>query len=162
VVQAAGNQQPDRTLNVDGPPVKAAFDANGNPTQAALGFAKKNGVDIGEIDRSGEKLRYSKQIAGAEAVTLLPGIVQAVAGRAADRQAHALGAPQGRVRAPDAVAGDAARQRGRALHILGQPPAMKVARPPLHGQQRNLHRQEPRQLPGRAGTPTKPRWKRCT
>jgi len=76
-IQGLETRQPDRTLNVDGPPVKAAFDANGNPTQAALGFAKKNGVDISEIDRSGEKLRYSKSIAGADAVTLLPGIVQA-------------------------------------------------------------------------------------
>ncbi len=29
-------QQPDRTVNLDGPPLQAAFDASGNPTQAAL------------------------------------------------------------------------------------------------------------------------------
>jgi len=75
-VQHLALQQPDRTLHVDGPPVKAAFDANGNPTQAALGFAKKNGVDINEIDRSGEKLRVSKHIQGDSAVALLPQIVQ--------------------------------------------------------------------------------------
>ena len=75
-VQNLAIQQPDRTLTVDGPPVKAAFDASGNPTQAALGFAKKNGVDISEIDRSGDKLRYSKQIQGESAKALLPKIVQ--------------------------------------------------------------------------------------
>jgi len=76
LVEALIEQQPDRTLNVDGPPVKAAFDASGNPTQAALGFAKKNGVEIAEVDRSGEKLRVVKQIKGEAAVNVLPGIVQ--------------------------------------------------------------------------------------
>ena len=68
-------QQPDRTISVDGPPVKAAFDANGNPTQAALGFARKNGVDISAIDKSGEKLRFVKEQKGDSATALLPGIV---------------------------------------------------------------------------------------
>lgn len=68
-------QQPDRTIAVDGPPVKAAFDAAGNPTQAALGFAKKNGVDISAVDRSGEKLRYVREVKGEPATALLPGIV---------------------------------------------------------------------------------------
>ncbi|MFP5383309.1 MAG: glycine--tRNA ligase subunit beta [Gammaproteobacteria bacterium] len=76
-VESLIEQQPDRTLNIDGPPVKAAFDAQGNPTQAALGFAKKNGVEIGEVDRSGDKLRVVKQIRGEAAVNVLPGIVQA-------------------------------------------------------------------------------------
>jgi glycyl-tRNA synthetase beta chain len=75
-VQHLALQQPDRVLTVDGPPVKAAFDAQGNPTQAALGFAKKNGIDISEVDRSGEKLRYSKHIEGNTALALLPQIVQ--------------------------------------------------------------------------------------
>lgn len=68
-------QQPDRTIAVDGPPVKAAFDAAGNPTQAALGFAKKNGVDISAVDRSGEKLRYVREVKGEAATALLPSIV---------------------------------------------------------------------------------------
>ncbi|MCY1265073.1 Glycine--tRNA ligase beta subunit [compost metagenome] len=70
-------QQPDRTVNLDGPPVQAAFDAEGKPTQAALGFARKCGVDIEQIDRSGAKLKFSQTIAGQPAVDLLPGIVEA-------------------------------------------------------------------------------------
>ncbi|MHB9799579.1 glycine--tRNA ligase subunit beta [Pseudomonas sp. MT3] len=70
-------QQPDRTVNLDGPPLQAAFDASGNPTQAALGFAKKCGVDLEQIDKSGPKLRFSQSIAGQPAVGLLPGIVEA-------------------------------------------------------------------------------------
>ena len=57
VVDQLAAEQADRLLSVDGPPVKAAFDAAGNPTPAALGFAKKNGVDINALDRSGEKFQ---------------------------------------------------------------------------------------------------------
>lgn len=70
-------QQPDRTINLDGPPVQAAFDAAGNPTQAALGFARKCGVDLSDIDRSGPKLRFAQSNPGQPAVSLLPGIVEA-------------------------------------------------------------------------------------
>lgn len=76
-VEGLIEQQPDRTLNIDGPPVKAAFDAQGNPTPAALGFAKKNGVEMSAVDRSGEKLKIVRQIKGEAATGVLPGIVQA-------------------------------------------------------------------------------------
>ena len=69
-------QQPDRSINLDGPPRQAAFDADGNPTQAALGFAKKCGVDLSEIDQSGPKLRYSQNIVGKPTSSLLPTIVE--------------------------------------------------------------------------------------
>lgn len=76
LVEQLATQQPDRTLNLDGPPLQAAFDADGNPTQAALGFAKKCGVDLAEIDRSGPKLKFSQHIPGQNAAGLLPGIVE--------------------------------------------------------------------------------------
>jgi len=77
IVEQLTEHQPNRRVIIDGPPVKAAFDASGNPTPAALGFAKKNGVDIAELDRSGDKLRFVKQETGQSASNLLPGIVQA-------------------------------------------------------------------------------------
>ena len=69
-------QQPDRSINIDGPPLQAAFDAEGNPTQAALGFAKKCGVELSEIDQSGPKLRFSQVIVGKPTASLLPTIVE--------------------------------------------------------------------------------------
>src|SRR4051794_31867645 len=42
-------QQPDRPLERRGPPVKAAFDAQGAPTQAALAFARGCGVEVGAL-----------------------------------------------------------------------------------------------------------------
>ncbi len=77
LVEQLATQQPDRSINLDGPPLQAAFDAEGEPTQAALGFARKCGVDLAEIDRSGPKLKFSRPIEGQPAAQLLPGIVEA-------------------------------------------------------------------------------------
>ncbi|MFJ4051957.1 glycine--tRNA ligase subunit beta [Pseudomonas sp. NPDC089743] len=68
-------QQPDRSINIDGPPLQAAF-KDGEPTQAALGFAKKCGVELSEIDQSGAKLRFSQHIPGKATASLLPTIVE--------------------------------------------------------------------------------------
>ncbi|WP_137817573.1 glycine--tRNA ligase subunit beta [Pseudomonas sp. 2FG] len=77
LVEQLAAQQPDRSHNLDGPPLSAAFDAAGQPTQAALGFAKKCGVELAEIDQSGPKLKFSQRIPGQPAIGLLPGIVTA-------------------------------------------------------------------------------------
>ncbi|MGF6692388.1 glycyl-tRNA synthetase beta chain [Metapseudomonas resinovorans] len=76
VVEQLATQQPDRSVNLDGPPVQAAFDTEGKPTQAALGFARKCGVDLEQIDKSGPKLKFSQTIPGQPASGLLPGIVE--------------------------------------------------------------------------------------
>ncbi|RLT96016.1 glycine--tRNA ligase subunit beta [Ketobacter sp.] len=75
LVKALAKQQPDRVQNIDGPPVQAAFDADGNPTKAALGFARKNGVEVADLDRSGPKLRYVQEVKGNPAQQLVPEIV---------------------------------------------------------------------------------------
>lgn len=75
LVDALETQQPDRTNQMDGPPIQATFDAEGKPTKAAEGFARKCGVDVSELDRSGPKLRYVQSIPGQAAAQLLPGIV---------------------------------------------------------------------------------------
>src|SRR5690554_1995737 len=75
MIEQLAERQDDRTQAMDGPPVKAAFDEQGEPTQAALGFARKCGVEIGEIDRSGAKLRFEQHIPGQDTVGLLPAIV---------------------------------------------------------------------------------------
>lgn len=51
-----------------GPPVKTAFDQDGNPTKAALGFARTNGVDVQALGRKdtpkGERLFFVKEDSG--------------------------------------------------------------------------------------------------
>ena len=74
-------RQPDRAIERRGPPVKAAFDAQGAPTQAALAFAKGCGVDVASLERldtpKGTWLVHRGTESGAATASLLPGIVQA-------------------------------------------------------------------------------------
>ena len=62
-----------------GPPVAQAFDAEGRPTQAALGFAKSQGVEVAALERvqtpKGERLAVTKVEKGRKADALLPGIL---------------------------------------------------------------------------------------
>jgi glycyl-tRNA synthetase beta chain len=74
-------QQPDRAIERRGPPLKAAFDAQGAPTQAALAFARSCGTDVSALERletpKGVWMVHRGTEAGASTVSLLPGIVQA-------------------------------------------------------------------------------------
>ncbi len=76
IIDSLAPQQPDREVRADGPPVKAAFTADGQPTPAALGFARKNGVDVSDLDASGEKLRLVRTVKGEAAADLLAGIFE--------------------------------------------------------------------------------------
>lgn len=63
-----GSRQEDVVQEVMGPPKKAAFDAQGNPTKAASGFAQKQGVAIADLQvvetPRGEYLFVRKKIPG--------------------------------------------------------------------------------------------------
>jgi len=80
-VRRLAEQQPDRPLEKRGPPVKAAFDASGAPTQAALAFARGCGVDVAALEKietpKGEWLVHRGTEMGARTASLLPGIVTA-------------------------------------------------------------------------------------
>lgn len=72
-------RQEDLEETLSGPPVSAAFDAQGKPTPAALGFAKKQGVAFEELSRvstaKGEYLAYHKRQRGKSAVDALPDLL---------------------------------------------------------------------------------------
>ena len=74
-------RQPDRAIERRGPPLKAAFDAQGAPTQAALAFAKSCGIEVSALEHletpKGAWLVHRGTEAGASTMSLLPGIVQA-------------------------------------------------------------------------------------
>src|SRR5690349_5803439 len=44
-------QGPDKAVEFPGPSVKVALDTEGKPTQALLGFARKQGVDVAQLRR---------------------------------------------------------------------------------------------------------------
>jgi glycyl-tRNA synthetase beta chain len=74
-------QQPDRAIERRGPPLKAAFDAAGAPTQAALAFARGCGIEVSALAQletpKGVWLVHRGTEAGAHTASLLPGIAQA-------------------------------------------------------------------------------------
>ena len=50
-VNGLAEREPDREEELIGPPVSAAFDESGEPKPAAIGFAKRCGVEVGELQR---------------------------------------------------------------------------------------------------------------
>ena len=54
LVKDAADRQPDEEVKKRGPSVKAAFDADGNPTRAAQGFARGQHIDPSELVKEGE------------------------------------------------------------------------------------------------------------
>ncbi|KMY67510.1 hypothetical protein AAU61_11840 [Desulfocarbo indianensis] len=75
LVKGLLEEQPERSELALGPPVKSAFDADGKPTKAALGFAKSQGVaveSLGQHDTDkGPRLGVSKTIPGRPAAEVL-------------------------------------------------------------------------------------------
>ncbi len=81
-VPALTDRQEDRDETLTGPPVSAARGADGTPTPAALGFAKKNGVDFSaliEVDTpKGRYLAFEKKTRGRATVDVLPDVLTQV------------------------------------------------------------------------------------
>jgi glycyl-tRNA synthetase beta chain len=72
-------RQTDLEELLTGPPVAAAFGADGAPTPAAVGFARKNNIDVAQLDRvetpKGVYLGYRKHQRGKAAVDVLPDVL---------------------------------------------------------------------------------------
>ncbi|MBI5375838.1 MAG: glycine--tRNA ligase subunit beta [Candidatus Schekmanbacteria bacterium] len=72
--------QKDREEEISGPPASIAFDDKGNPTKAAHGFAKKQGVDVKDLliidSPKGKVLCARKFYKGSPTSELLPQIAK--------------------------------------------------------------------------------------
>lgn len=72
--------QPEQTVAKRGPAIAAAYNADGSPTKAALGFAESCNVDIKDLTvqetDKGKWLYYSQVVPGSKTVELLPAIVE--------------------------------------------------------------------------------------
>ena len=79
-IQGISDKQPDRSEQKRGPAIKAAFDADGNPTRAAMGFAKGLGIEASELitinTDKGDYVGYEQVIHGQATTELLPAIFQ--------------------------------------------------------------------------------------
>ena len=81
-VAGIAERQEDLDETITGPPVSAAVGKDGQPTPAALGFAKKQGVSFEQLTRAqtpkGEYLAFQKHVRGRSAVDTLPDILGGV------------------------------------------------------------------------------------
>src|ERR1051325_1374716 len=64
-------RQADRDEEVKGPPRKAAYDADGNPTPALHGFLKKNNATAADLLDGGDYVRIRRTVAGRAAGEIL-------------------------------------------------------------------------------------------
>ncbi|EAS62832.1 glycine--tRNA ligase subunit beta [Photobacterium angustum] len=80
-VTGLAENQPDKVVEKRGPAVSAAFDADGNPTKAAQGWARGNGITVDQAERmvtdKGEWLLFKQEVKGQPAQTLLPELAAA-------------------------------------------------------------------------------------
>ncbi len=79
-IEAVETNQADERVEKRGPAVAAAYDAEGNPSKAALGFARGCGADFNELGTlktdKGEWLSYKKLEKGQSAEALIPDIIE--------------------------------------------------------------------------------------
>ena len=75
-------RQPDQVEKIQGPPVRVAYDAQGRPTPAAAGFARKCGVSLDSLERvskgGGEYVTARRVRVGKAAKEILPGLLEGV------------------------------------------------------------------------------------
>jgi len=80
LVDGLADRQEDRTREVTGPAVRVAYDASGQPTPAARGFAKGAGVPVEGLERvstpKGEYLLARVHDAGKPAGEVLPSLLE--------------------------------------------------------------------------------------
>ncbi|HEU4734583.1 MAG TPA: glycine--tRNA ligase subunit beta [Kofleriaceae bacterium] len=81
IVKQLADRQPDLKEEIVGPPASAAFAADGSLTKAGQGFAARNGVDPGSLDKrevAGKKGLYVvavRSVVGQDARGLLPDLL---------------------------------------------------------------------------------------
>jgi len=78
-VSITDDMQKTTTVEVSGPPARAAFDKDGKPTKAAEGFAKAQGVNVHELKvkdtPKGQYIVAVKETKGAKVSKILPLVV---------------------------------------------------------------------------------------
>lgn len=75
IAEDVAEVQADSTVESKGPSTKIAFDINGVPSKAAMGFARGQGVDVKELELRGEYVYAVKHLQGQAVIELLPAML---------------------------------------------------------------------------------------
>jgi glycyl-tRNA synthetase beta chain len=74
-VPAVAGHTPERNEEVPGPPDDVAFGPGGEPTKAAVGFARKMGVEVSDLVRRGGRVVALRHLPSRPAAQVLPGLL---------------------------------------------------------------------------------------
>lgn len=82
IVEALAEEQPDKEVESKGPALRAAYDADGNPTRALQGFCRGQGIDPADVlqkEIKGVQYVYAvRKVAGRPTAELLPEMLSAI------------------------------------------------------------------------------------
>lgn len=92
LVRGVADRAADYEERGEGPGLSVAFDAEGRPTKAAEGFAKKFGLTVDQLDRSTGRLVAVRRQAGLPALQLLPELLGRLAATIPFRKSMRWGA----------------------------------------------------------------------
>jgi glycyl-tRNA synthetase beta chain len=80
IVEDLSEYQADKDVEKRGPAITAAFDQNGEPTKAAQGWARSNGIEVNQAQRlktdKGEWLLFKAQVKGQAIKQILAAVVE--------------------------------------------------------------------------------------
>lgn len=79
-VERLASMQPNQTVERKGPALKVAFDEQGEPSKACVGFARSVGVSPKELsvikNQGGEWVAFQQKVPGQSVTTLLPTLIE--------------------------------------------------------------------------------------
>ena len=79
VANGVADRQADREETLKGPPRNVAFDAEGNPTKAAEGFAKRSGLQVEDLETGDDgRLLAKRLVKGRQTSEILAEVLPAV------------------------------------------------------------------------------------
>ncbi|MGB0732143.1 MAG: glycine--tRNA ligase subunit beta [Pontibacterium sp.] len=76
LIKKLETEVPASEMLVQGPPAKIAYDADGNPTKALEGFARKCGAQVADLEEVNGKMSFRQSIAAKPLANELPAIMQ--------------------------------------------------------------------------------------
>ena len=151
-VAEVAERQKDQVIEKLGPACRVAFDDQGKPSPAALGFCRGQGIDVSALETAttekGEYLCVRKKIIGEATEGLLPAILTRLITGHPLPQIDALVRSGVPLRTADSLAAGPLRRQDRPFQDRQYRKRQCEPRSPIH-ESRVIPRRKPRQLPRR-------------
>lgn len=81
LINNLADEVPSSTFMMQGPPARIAFDADGNPTKALEGFARKCGTTVDQLEDVDGKMSFRQKLPAKAIANELPTIIETALGK---------------------------------------------------------------------------------